>query len=93
MKANPKLPAAASLSGAAFAVASWLPFVTASCLTALALIATALVWRTVAGHVHPAIDSFDVDGETSVANDDGSLVLASPLPDDQPAVGVSTEVQ
>ena len=82
-----------ALAGAAFAVASWLPFVTASLLTALALIATALVWRTVAGHVHPAIDSFDVDGETSVANDDGSLVLASPLPDDQPAVGVSTEVQ
>ncbi len=82
-----------ALAGAAFAVASWLPFVTASCLTALALIATALVWRTVAGHVHPAIDSFDVDGETSVAADDGSVALDSSRADDQPAVGVSTEVQ
>jgi DHA1 family multidrug resistance protein-like MFS transporter len=42
----------AAVAGAAFALASWLPFVSAAVLTACALVVTAIVWRRVPGHVH-----------------------------------------
>ncbi len=43
----------AALAGAAFAVARWLPFLSASAFTAVALVTTAVIWRKVPGHVHP----------------------------------------
>jgi len=83
----------AAAGGAAFAIASWLPFVGAACCTAVALIATAVVWRTVAGHVHPAIESFGVGGDSPDSTGDASTAEDSASLGVQPAVGVSTEVQ
>ncbi len=54
----------AAVAGAAFAVASWLPFVSAAVLTACALVVTAVVWRRVPGHVHaelPTIEAVEDD--------------------------------
>jgi len=88
---------AAAAAGAAFAVARWLPFVSAAAITAVALIATAVVWRTVAGHVHPErviveADRASGDGSTEVpapgVPGGGAAVVAG-----QAAVGVSVEVQ
>ena len=70
----------AAFAGAAFALASWLPFVTAAGITAVALTATAVVWRSVAGHVHPALDVLELE-----ATPDGDGLAQ--------AVGVSAEVQ
>jgi DHA1 family multidrug resistance protein-like MFS transporter len=49
----------AAVAGAAFAVASWLPFVSAAVLTVCALVVTAIVWRRVPGHV--TADPFAVE--------------------------------
>ncbi len=68
----PRLAAAAA--GAAFAVARWLPFVSAAAITAVALVATAIVWRTVAGHVHPERVIVEAGG----AAGDGSTELPAP---------------
>jgi len=76
----------AALAGAAFAVASWLPFVTASALTATALVVTAVVWRNVAGHVHAELQPVDV-APVAAAGGGGPAARV------QPAVGVSAEVQ
>jgi DHA1 family multidrug resistance protein-like MFS transporter len=75
----------AAAAGASFAVARWLPFVTASAITAAALVATAVVWRKVAGHVHAELELVDVESgaPTRPMNDAAG----------QPAVGVSVEVQ
>ena len=75
----------AAAAGAAFALARWLPFVTASAITAVALVATAVVWRTVPGHVHPELAPVDVEGRRSTES-----VGDAPV---QPAIGVSVEVQ
>ena len=75
----------AAAAGASFAVARWLPFVTASAITAVALVATAVVWRTVPGHVHPELAPVDVEGRRSTES-----VGDAPV---QPAIGVSVEVQ
>ena len=91
----------AAVAGAAFAVASWLPFVSAAALTAAALVVTAVVWRRVPGHVHAELHPVDVatgagldtpvvPAATTGAGDPevgGSPAAA------QPAVGVSAEVQ
>ena len=69
----------AALAGAAFAYARWLPFLSASVFTAVALTVAALVWRTVPGHVHPRFEQIEVDADAPV--------------DAQAAVGVSSEVQ
>ena len=88
---------AAAAAGAAFAVARWLPFVSAAAITAVALIATAIVWRTVAGHVHPERVIVGADGASDDAPTEssapggpggGAAVVAG-----QAAVGVSVEVQ
>jgi len=50
----------AAVAGAAFAFASWLPFVSAAVLTACALVVTAVVWRRVPGHVHAEVLTVDV---------------------------------
>jgi len=50
----------AALAGAAFAYARWLPFLSASVFTAVALTVTAVVWRTVPGHVHPTFEAVDM---------------------------------
>jgi DHA1 family multidrug resistance protein-like MFS transporter len=42
---------AAAAAGAAFAVASWLPFVTAASIVTVALVVVAFIWRTVPGRV------------------------------------------
>jgi DHA1 family multidrug resistance protein-like MFS transporter len=75
----------AAAAGASFAVARWLPFVTASAITAVALVATAVVWRNVAGHVHPELELVDVESEAPTRPMDDAAV--------QPAIGVSVEVQ
>ena len=85
----------AALAGAAFALARWLPFLTASLLTAVALTVTAVIWRKVPGHVHPRVDPVDVGGGAAPgdirepASDlgPGAQTVAPP------AVGVSSEVQ
>jgi MFS family permease len=85
----------AAAAGAAFALARWLPFVTAAAITFMALVATAIVWRTVAGHVHPeqiATDSSEgfVEQSTEADHIIESTEIARA---GQPAVGVSVEVQ
>jgi hypothetical protein len=77
---------AAAAAGAAFAVAGWLPFVSAAIATGVALVAAAVIWRPVAGHVHPALDLADLDGDLSDRTPAGSRA-------GQAAVGVSIEVQ
>jgi DHA1 family multidrug resistance protein-like MFS transporter len=97
----------AAVAGAAFAVASWLPFVSAAVLTAGALVVTAVVWRRVPGHVHPELHAVDVATDAghavAVAPNEASAPQASPTDEvptvdgppveAQPAVGVSAEVQ
>jgi len=97
----------AAVAGAAFAVASWLPFVSAAVLTAGALVVTAVVWRRVPGHVHPEIHALDVmpgggHGEAvaaaratapRAAGTSSVPVVGEPPVGAQPAVGVSAEVQ
>jgi DHA1 family multidrug resistance protein-like MFS transporter len=48
---------AAAGAGAAFAVASWLPFVTVAGSAAVGLAAAALIWRPVHGRVHRPVPS------------------------------------
>lgn len=85
----------AALAGAAFAVGPWLPFVSAAALTSAALVAAALVWRGVPGRVHAELHAVRVaapiagDGPTAGA----SRSVADVPGADQPAVGVSAEVQ
>lgn len=80
----------AALAGAAFAVARWLPFVTAAAITGVALIAAAVIWRTVAGHVHPRLELVDVEVDAPVRD----VATARPRAGGpQDPVGVSTEVQ
>jgi DHA1 family multidrug resistance protein-like MFS transporter len=87
----------AALAGAAFAVASWLPFVTAAVLTTTALVVTAIVWRTVPGHVHAELHSVDVASAPSPTAVPAPVAVGdtAPPPTDvaQAAVGVSSEVQ
>ena len=96
----------AAVAGAAFALASWLPFVSAAVLTACALVATAVAWRRVPGHVHSELHTVEVaPGAVEVAPGAGTVdpavavaprrgVPAPSLPDSaQPAVGVRAEVQ
>ena len=76
-------------------MARWLPFVTASAITAVALLTAAVIWRNVAGHVHPGLDVVEVGragvvGRTD-ADDIPPAVVAGAVP--QPAVGVSSDVQ
>ena len=77
---------AAAAAGAAFAVAGWLPFVSAAVATGVALVAAAVIWRPVAGHVHPTLDLVEVDGDRSDGTPVGNRA-------GQAAVGVSVEVQ
>ncbi len=42
---------AAAAAGAAFAIASWLPFVTAASIVTVGLVVVAFIWRTVPGRV------------------------------------------
>jgi len=85
----------AAAAGAAFAVASWLPFVSAAVITAAALVATAIVWRRVVGHVHPKL--IPVDVKTPGPADDADATEAidggQPFEVAQPATGVNAEVQ
>ena len=78
-------------AGAAFALARWLPFVTAAAITAVALIGAAIVWRTVAGHVHPVLVPVDTIGGIEAGPtvpDVGAVVGVAQL-----AVGSRVEVQ
>ena len=79
----------AAAGGAAFAVAAWLPFVSAAVITAVALLVTAVVWRPVVGHVHPKLATVDVASTTTTEAPDASPVHRAA----QPAVGVNAEVQ
>ncbi len=78
----------AALAGAAFAMARWLPFLSASVFTAVALTVTAIIWRTVPGHVHPALEPVEVEEAAGEAADQAAAGVS-----DQAAVGVSSEVQ
>ncbi len=84
----------AALAGAAFAVAAWLPFLSAAVLTAGALVVAAIVWRRVPGHVHAELHAVDVAPAT-VGDDLGVVVSPTSPPTGaaQPTVGVSAEVQ
>ncbi len=99
----------AAVAGAAFAVAPWVPFVSAAALTGSALVVAALVWRGVPGHVHPEFHRIGVDGAGDPARDGASRTVPVPYTDNpappvaqpavaqpaaaQPAVGVSADVQ
>ena len=82
----------AAAAGAAFAVAPWLPFVSAAAFTAGALAVAAVVWRPVAGHVHPGLQPVDVStgtpGDAIVGNAAPTIGPASapevPGADDRP---------
>ena len=82
----------AALAGAAFAVARWLPFVTAAAITGVALIAAAVIWRTVPGHVHPELELVDVEVDGPGRGAPAAASRATG-PGPQDSVGVSTEVQ
>ena len=84
-------------AGAAFAVASWIPFVASAVLTAMALIATAIVWRPVAGHVHAKLTSLDVvadvtEGGVSAAPSPSTTSVAGPEGDLRPDASASQRV-
>jgi MFS family permease len=84
----------AALAGAAFAYARWLPFLSASVFTAVALTVTAIVWRTVPGHVHPTFERIEVDAADGGDRAAGSTAQETGSPAGaQAAVGVSSEVQ
>jgi DHA1 family multidrug resistance protein-like MFS transporter len=84
----------AALAGAAFAVARWLPFLSASAFTAVALATTAVIWRKVPGHVHPELQPVEVDAAPGCVPPAGGAPGVGPADAaGQAAVGVSSEVQ
>ncbi len=86
----------AAAAGAAFAVARWLPFVTTAVITFVALVATAVIWRNVAGHVHPLLELLDVAGahaDSTTAEEPAGMAGNGRPVSVQLPVGVSTEVQ
>jgi len=86
----------AAAAGAAFAVARWLPFVTTAVITFVALVATAVIWRNVAGHVHPQLELLDVAGahaDSTTAEEPAGVAGNGRPVSVQLPVGVSTEVQ
>jgi len=83
---------AAACAGAAFAAATWLPFVAVAAITVTALAAAGLVWRPVPGRVHPRSVAGPADGPPAPEEE------VSPAPSTvvvQPAgvVGAVLEVQ
>jgi DHA1 family multidrug resistance protein-like MFS transporter len=78
---------AAAGAGAAFALASWLPFVTVAGIVAVGLATAGLVWRSVPGRVGSPIDAPVVVPAAGGA-DGARLQPAEPEP-----VGVSGDVQ
>ncbi len=79
---------AAAAAGAAFAIASWLPFVTVAAVVGIGLIAAAFIWRSVQGRVRRP-EPTDAPGTP------GEPEASLPSTPDQPAepVGVSVDVQ
>jgi hypothetical protein len=76
---------AAAAAGAAFAVASWLPFVTVALVCSSGLGLAAVVWRSVPGRVGPiASDRSGPAGRSGRST--GQLPVAG-------AIGLSSEVQ
>ncbi len=67
---------AAACAGAAFAAATWLPFVAVAAITVTALAVAGLVWRPVAGRVHPRAGA----GTTATPMPPQSPDEAIPLP-------------
>jgi MFS family permease len=79
---------AAAAAGAAFALASWLPFVTVAAVVVIGLVVAAFIWRSVQGRVaHP--EPTDTPGTP-----EGSGVVPPSTPGQSPEpVGVSGDVQ
>jgi DHA1 family multidrug resistance protein-like MFS transporter len=86
---------AAAFAGAAFALASWLPFVTVASIVFVGLGVVAVIWRPVPGRVSPPGVPVPVSVPASVPA--GSVPVASTLPGAQVPgsvpIGVSGDVQ
>ena len=80
---------AAAAAGAAFAIASWLPFVTVASIVFVALMVVAAIWRTVPGRVHRSTVPGPVDHVGAGA---GAAPIVAQVLGAEP-VGVSGEVQ
>ena len=79
----------AAAAGAAFAIASWLPFVTVASIVFVALMVVAAIWRTVPGRVHRSTVAGPVDHVGAGA---GAAPIVAQVLGAEP-VGVSGEVQ
>jgi DHA1 family multidrug resistance protein-like MFS transporter len=77
---------AAAAAGAAFALASWLPFVTVALVCGSGLVVAGLVWRSVPGRVGRAGSHRSEPTLPGARGSTGQLPVAAP-------VGVSSEVQ
>ena len=77
---------AAAAAGAAFALATWLPFVTAASTVVLSLAVIVAIWRSVPGKVQPAGHA----GAAVHATTSRPSLVQSPIPE---PVGVSWDVQ
>jgi len=77
---------AAAAAGAAFALATWLPFVTAASTVVLSLAVAGVIWRSVPGKVQPAEQA----GAAAHAATNRPSLVQSPIPE---PVGVSWDVQ
>jgi DHA1 family multidrug resistance protein-like MFS transporter len=79
---------AAAAAGAAFAIASWLPFVTVAAVVVIGLVVAAFIWRSVRGRVARP------EPTETPGIPDGSGVVPPSTPDQSPEpVGVSGDVQ
>jgi DHA1 family multidrug resistance protein-like MFS transporter len=78
---------AAAGAGAAFALASWLPFVTVAGIVAVGLVGAGLVWRTVPGRVGSPVGAPPVGAAT------GGAAAPRAQPAEVEPVGVSGDVQ
>jgi MFS family permease len=76
---------AAAAAGAAFALATWLPFVTAASIVVLSLAVIVAIWRSVPGKVQPAGQA----GAAAGAITSRPSLVQSPIPE---PVGVSWDV-
>ncbi len=83
----------AAAAGAAFAVASWLPFVTAASLCAVGLTVATAVWWAVPGRVDRSLGSDDLDATSAGPGAVVEPVVRLPQLAVPEAMGVSVEVQ
>ncbi len=90
---------AAAAAGAAFAVASWLPFVTVAAIVFVGLAVAAVVWRSVPGRVRhatvehaPVVTGSAPPSGPAASTRPGGRDVPAQVPEPEP-VGASAEVQ